>query len=218
MQLGPIVASLEAIHQLTCSVLWSHKTLYTKSTHFNVWNCWINPLNTDRIDIPPHLCVTCVCRSMYLNVCVHPCSGFVVLCVSAEGKKTESKFWIYLSDVLHVRPGVLLQQKELVPHPPSFGAPQRNSIGVLSRQPRGPPPPPCSPSQGPEPGPWRAEVGHGPQHHQHVRFPSIHGHHTTSAFCRLPPSAVCVQWVLVRVSDQTSCCNLLKQERILTLT
>lgn len=52
-----------------------------------MWNCWINPLNTDRIDIPPHPCVTCVCRSMYLNVCVHPCCGFVVLCVSAEGKK-----------------------------------------------------------------------------------------------------------------------------------
>lgn len=218
MQLGPIVASLEAIYQLTCSILWSHKTLYTKSTHFNVWNCWIYPLNIDRIDIPPSP-VCDVCVSQYVFECV--CSSLLWICGSVcvcWRKKTESKFWIYLSDVLHVRPGVLLQQKELVPHPPSFGAPERNSIGVLSRQPRGPPPPPCSPSQGPEPGPWRAEVGHGPQQHQHVRFPSIHGHHTTSAFCRLPPSAVCVQWVLVRVSDQTSCCNLLKQERILTLT
>lgn len=109
------------------------------------------------------------------------------LCVSGEGRaKKERKFLNYLSNILQVRPGVLLQQKELVPHPTSFGAPERHSVGVLSCQSCGPPPPPCSPSQGSETVPWRAEVGHGPQHHQHINFPSIHGH-TTTAFCLLPP-------------------------------
>ena len=175
---------------------------------FKYWLYWYHPFT----------CVWYVCVAVCIWMCVFIPAVDLWFCVCLmKEKKTENVFWIYLSDVLHVCPGVLLQQKELVPHPPSFGAPERNSIGVLSRQPRGPPPPPCSPSQGPEPGPWRAEVGHGPQHHQHVRFPSVHGH-TTSAFCRLPPSVVCVQWVLVRVSDQSSCCNLLNQERILTLT
>lgn len=122
--------------------------------------------------------------------------GFSSMCVlramksSGKRRNTESVWVSYLSDVLHVRPGVLLQQKELVPHPTSFGAPERNAIGVLSRQPRGPPPPPCSPSQGLETGPWRAEGGHGPQHRQDANCPSIHGD-TTATFGLLPPSALC---------------------------
>lgn len=126
--------------------------------------------------------------------------------------------WLsYLSDILHVRPGVLLQQKELVPHPTSFGAPEWNSVGVLSCQPCGPPPPPCSPSQGPETVPWRAEVDHGPQHQQKTSFPSLHDD-TTTAFCLLPTSVVCLRWFLVRVSDQSSCCKLLKLKRLFRLT
>ncbi len=132
----------------------------------------------------------CPCAYGWL-LCVHLVSDrmrsdVAVVCVSDKGQRNwESMFLNYLSDILHVCPGVLLQQKELVPHPTSFGAPERNSIGVLSCQPCGPPPPPCSPSQGPEPVPWRAEVGHDPQHHQCANFPSIHGH-TTTTFCLLP--------------------------------
>lgn len=115
-------------------------------------------------------------------------------------EQPQKEFFIYLPDVLHVRAGVLLQQKELVPHPTSFGAPEWNSIGVLSRQPRGPLPPPCSPPQGSEPVPRKAEVGHDPQHHQYVNSPSIHGHttNTTAAaattFCLLhrPLSGPCL--------------------------
>lgn len=92
----------------------------------------------------------------------------------------------YLPDVLHIRPGVLLQQEELVPHPASFGAPEWNSIGVLSCQPHGPPPPPCSPSQGPETIPRAAEVGHGTQRHQNPNSPPIHAD-TTTAFRLLSP-------------------------------
>lgn len=134
-----------------------------------------------------------------------------------KGKSRDRTSFNYLSDILHVCPGVLLQQKELVPHPTSLGAPERNSVGVLSCQPRGPPPPPCSPPQGPEAVPWRAEVGHGPHRHQRANFPPIHGH-TATTFCLLPPSVVRVQLFLVRVSAQSSCCNLLKQERLLRLT
>lgn len=103
-----------------------------------------------------------------------------------ERKNIESTLLNYLSDILHVCPGVLLQQKELVPHPTPFGALQWHSIGVLSCQSCGPPPPPCSPSQGPESVSRRAEVGHGPQHHQYANFPSIHAN-TSTLFCVLPP-------------------------------
>lgn len=103
-----------------------------------------------------------------------------------ERKNREITLSNYLSDILHVWPGVLLQQKELVPHPTSFGAPQWHSVGILSCQSYGPPPPPCSPSQGPESVSWRAGVDHGPQHHQYANVPSIHAHATT-AFCLRPP-------------------------------
>lgn len=127
---------------------------------------------------------------MFVDTCVQwPEAGFV----SAEVTKRESVSLDYLSDILHVRPGVLLQQKELVPHPSSFGAPEWDSIGVLSCQPCGPPPPPCSPSQGPETVPWRAEVDHGPQHHQKASFPPLHDD-TTTALCLLPTSVVCLLW------------------------
>lgn len=137
------------------------------------------------------LCVTLVASSSLMTavVCICPQSRSSA---ARDDDDEEEKVESHLSDVLHVCPGVLLQQKELVPHPPSFRASQRHSVGILSRQSR-PPPPPCSPSQGPEPVAWRAEVGHGPQHHKYANFPSIHGHTTTTTpFSLRPPlSGLC---------------------------
>lgn len=123
------------------------------------------------------------------NTSVWNWCGIKVLCVSDKGKKL---IFNYLSDILHVRPGVLLQQKELVPHPSTFGSPQRHSIGVLSRQSCGPLVPPCSSPKGPEPVTRRAEVGHNPQHHQYANSPSIHGHTTTAFFS--PRSGLCPEY------------------------
>lgn len=73
--------------------------------------------------------------------------------------KERVNIMLYLSNILVIQPCVLLQQEELVPHPSSFGASQRHSVGVLPRQrQRRPPPTPCSPLQGPQPVPMGTQV------------------------------------------------------------
>ena len=178
-------------------------------------------LNIDRIDIPPSpVCDMCVSQYVFECVCSIPAvdlwfcvcllkekkqevssgSTFPTYCMSVPVYSSNKKNWFHIHPRLERLSGTPLASCPVSPVDPL-----RPPV-VLRR------------ALSPDPGELRWATAHSTISTYAFLLSMATTPHHLRLLSSPPPSAVCVQWVLVRVSDQTSCCNLLKQERILTLT